>query len=101
MADNFLTEEIIEKLSIKYSLPKTAIRAICVSPFRVLSETVRGDSMKGVNFIHLGKFAVKEAYKRVLETDPDKKEKQRKYRTELIKYRTELLNANKPNKTNI
>lgn len=76
MADNQLMEEIIAKLSIKYKLPKAAIRAICDSPFRVLSENVKGNTLNGVNFNYIGKFAIRETKKKRIIEDPVK-EKQR------------------------
>lgn len=99
MADHTLLEEIITKLSIKYNLPKTAIRAICESPFRVLSEHVRNKTLKGVNFKHLGKFSVHENYKAKLKQDPEnEKLKAKQYIKETIQKKIEY--ANITNKTN-
>ena len=66
MADNKLMEEIIDKLSIKYGMSKVAIKAICNSPFRILSRNVKERTFKGVNFNFLGKFAVHEHCKKKL-----------------------------------
>tara|TARA_R110000868_G_scaffold14414_2_gene67055 strand:+ start:47181 stop:47483 length:303 start_codon:yes stop_codon:yes gene_type:complete len=98
MADHYLIEEIIAKLSLKYNLPKTAIRAICESPFRLLSDNVRNKTLKGVNFKHLGKFAVHENYKAKVKADPEgDKLKSTLYIEELKKVK--IKNAYKPNKT--
>ncbi len=51
-------EEIIEILSIKYNLPKAAIRAVCESPFRFLAENMRERKMDIICFMGLGKFVV-------------------------------------------
>lgn len=72
MAHNHLMEEIITKLSLKYNLPKTAMRVILDSPFRVLSEQVKENTLQGVNFNKLGKFAIRADLKKKIQENPEK-----------------------------
>ena len=51
-------EEIIEILAKKYNMPKGQIRAICESPFRFVVENMRQRSLKTINFLNFGKFAI-------------------------------------------
>ena len=51
-------EDIIEKLHVKYQVPKMAIRAIVDSPFRCMTDSWREKEMKNFLFINFGRFCV-------------------------------------------
>lgn len=56
-------EDIIDYLCKKHNISKTAMRAICDSPFKFIAEEVRSNEFKNINVIGLGKFALKTKYK--------------------------------------
>jgi hypothetical protein len=56
-------EDIIEELCNKYGMSKTAMKAVCESPFRFMSEEIRNGNTKNFNFLGLGKFGIKTRYK--------------------------------------
>jgi hypothetical protein len=56
-------EDIIEYLCQKHGMSKTAMKAVCESPFRFISEEMKTGSFKNFNVIGLGKFALKTKYK--------------------------------------
>lgn len=64
-------EEIITQLAKKYNLPKGQIRAICESPFRFLVENMRQRSLKTINFLNFGKFAIHRLKKQRILKDID------------------------------
>jgi nucleoid DNA-binding protein len=64
-------EEIIELLHKKYNLPKAAIRAICESPFKFVTENMRQRTLKTIQLKFFGKYAIhrlkRERYSKELE----------------------------------
>lgn len=44
-------------------MSRTAMKAVCDSPFRFISEEMKSGSFKNFNVIGLGKFALKTRYK--------------------------------------
>lgn len=56
-------EDIINYLCNKHGMSRVAIKAICDSPFRFISEEMRSGEFKNFNMLGLGKFAVKSKYK--------------------------------------
>lgn len=57
-------ESIIERLSVKYELPKVAIEAIVKSMFGFTADVMRRGDMENVMLLYLGKFCVKPGKKK-------------------------------------
>jgi len=56
-------EDIIDYLCNKYNMSKTAMKAVCESPFRFISDEMRTGEFKNFNLMGLGKIALKTKYK--------------------------------------
>lgn len=63
-------ERIIEKISIKYGLPRNTVSMIIASEFKKLKEVITDEEYKSIQLIHLGKFQVSK--KRINNINKDK-----------------------------